>query len=177
VRYIAQPISVPVLAALYRAADVMLVTSLRDGMNLVAKEFVSARSDEDGVLILSEMAGAAEELFDALMVNPYSIDQLAGAMARALALDRDERRHRMRCMRQRVNDWTVERWVREFTFDVDGAATPVESTVERLAGTIRALVPEGLAAAREGLAAARGRTRGGRMLAGAAVHRLRQATN
>ena len=65
------------LVALYRAADVMLVTPLRDGMNLVAKEFVAARADEDGVLVLSEFAGAAAELGEAAIVNPYDVDGMA----------------------------------------------------------------------------------------------------
>ena len=76
----------------YRAADLCLVTSLHDGMNLVAKEFVAARDDEDGVLILSKFTGAAVELRDALLVNPYDIAGVAEAMHRGLEMDRDERR-------------------------------------------------------------------------------------
>ena len=72
---------------MYLAADVMLVTPLRDGMNLVAKEFVASRVDDDGVLVLSEFAGAAAELGDALLVNPYDIDGTAAAIGRALAID------------------------------------------------------------------------------------------
>jgi trehalose 6-phosphate synthase/phosphatase len=98
------------LVALYRAADVMLVTPLRDGMNLVAKEFVASRVDEDGVLILSEFAGAAAELGEALLVNPYDIEGVATAMRRALAIDRHERRTRMRAMRERVAHQDVHRW-------------------------------------------------------------------
>ena len=76
----------------YRAADLCLVTSLHDGMNLVAKEFVAARDDEDGVLILSKFTGAAVELRDALLVNPYDIAGVAEAMHRGLEMDRAERR-------------------------------------------------------------------------------------
>ena len=110
------------LAALYRAADVMLVTSLRDGMNLVAKEFVAARDDADGVLVLSEFAGAAEELPEALLVNPYSIEQLAAAMASALALDPEDRRDRMQALRRRVLGQTVAEWVSRFTHELTRVA-------------------------------------------------------
>lgn len=118
VRYICRSVSAPDLKRIYQAADVMLVTSLRDGMNLVAKEFVSCRSDEDGVLILSEMAGASEELREALLVNPYSIEHLASAIAVALHMDASERRARMRALRQRVSGRGVEEWVSSFLKDL-----------------------------------------------------------
>ena len=79
-------------------------------MNLVAKEFVSARNDEGGVLILSEFAGAVNELLDALRVNPYDIEQVAGAIARALTMDEAERKLRMREMRATVRERNVYRW-------------------------------------------------------------------
>ena len=82
VRYFPEALPPADLAAIYRAADVMLVTSVRDGMNLVAKEFVSTREDEDGVLVLSELTGAAGELREALSVNPYSLEELMTAMTR-----------------------------------------------------------------------------------------------
>ena len=82
----------PSLVALYRLADFCIVSSLHDGMNLVAKEFVAARDDEDGVLVLSALAGAAQELGDALIINPYDIDGFADAIVRALDMPRDERR-------------------------------------------------------------------------------------
>ena len=94
----------------YRAADVCLVTSLHDGMNLVAKEFVSARNDEGGVLIVSEFAGAVNELPDALRVNPYDTEEVAGAIARALTMDAAERTSRMREMRATVRERNVYRW-------------------------------------------------------------------
>jgi trehalose 6-phosphate synthase/phosphatase len=102
------------IVALYRAADVMLVTPIRDGMNLVAKEFVASRFDEDGVLVLSEFAGAAAELAEAVHVNPFDIDGMADAYARALSMPEDERRSRMRGMRRRVFVNDVDRWSRRF---------------------------------------------------------------
>jgi trehalose-6-phosphate synthase len=94
----------------YRAADVCLVTALHDGMNLVAKEFVTARDDEGGVLILSQFAGASHQLRDALIVNPYHTEQVADAIRRSLEMDPDERRTRMRRMRSNVRDHNVYRW-------------------------------------------------------------------
>jgi trehalose-6-phosphate synthase len=94
----------------YRAADVCLVTSLHDGMNLVAKEFVAAREDEDGVLILSRFTGASRELRDALIVNPYDIDQMATALRTALEMSRPERQARMRHLRETVLEHNIYRW-------------------------------------------------------------------
>src|SRR5207244_11488134 len=88
----------------YRASDLCLVTSLHDGMNLVAKEYAAARDDERGVLILSTFAGAAHELSDALLVNPYDISQLADAIHRALAMPEEGQAARMRRMRQPVRE-------------------------------------------------------------------------
>lgn len=102
IHYIYRSVSERQLIALYRAADVMLVTPLRDGMNLVAKEFVASRTDEDGVLILSEFAGAAEEMTEAIQVNPYDIDRVASAIERALVMPAAERCERMRALRRRV---------------------------------------------------------------------------
>ena len=94
----------------YRVADLCLVTSLHDGMNLVAKEFVAARDDEGGALILSLFAGASRELQDALIVNPYDTEQLAGAIHYALDMDPRQRRERMRRMRRVVKDHNIYRW-------------------------------------------------------------------
>jgi alpha,alpha-trehalose-phosphate synthase [UDP-forming] len=94
----------------YRASDVCLVTSLHDGMNLVAKEFVAARDDEDGVLVLSKFTGAATELRDALVVNPYDISGVAEAIHIALEMNRSERRLRMRRMRRQVMEFNIYRW-------------------------------------------------------------------
>jgi len=98
------------VSAYYRAADLCLVTSLHDGMNLVAKEFVATRSDERGVLILSCFTGAARELQDALQVNPYDVDQTAEAIRAALEMDPDEKQRRMQRMRRLVREHNVYRW-------------------------------------------------------------------
>jgi len=95
---------------LYRLADLCLVTSLHDGMNLVAKEFVASRDDENGVLILSLFAGASRELQDALIVNPYDTDQLAEAIHYALEMDPRLKRERMRRMRREVKEHNIYRW-------------------------------------------------------------------
>ncbi|MFI5178568.1 MAG: trehalose-6-phosphate synthase, partial [Vicinamibacterales bacterium] len=110
----------------YRAANVCLVTSLHDGMNLVAKEFVASRDDEDGVLVLSRFAGASAELDDALVVNPYDAEQLASALHEALTMSDVERRLRMRRMRETVREHNVFRWAGRLIADL--AAIRVAST-------------------------------------------------
>jgi len=102
------------MVALYLAADVMLVTALRDGMNLVAKEYVACQLDEDGVLVLSEFAGAADELKNALLVNPHDIDGLKEAMIAAVRMPQRERATRMRALRRRVRENDVARWANTF---------------------------------------------------------------
>jgi trehalose 6-phosphate synthase/phosphatase len=114
VHYMHQSVSMPELVALYCAADVMLVTPLRDGMNLVAKEFVASRVDEDGVLVLSECAGAAAELDGAVVVNPYDVDTVAENIERALVMPVGERRARMKTLRRRVTEHDVHAWARAF---------------------------------------------------------------
>ena len=101
----------------YRAADVCMVTSLHDGMNLVAKEFVAARDDEQGVLVLSQFTGAARELHEALIINPYHIEQGAEALHRALTMPPNEQRERMRSMRLLVRDFNVYRWAGHMLLD------------------------------------------------------------
>ncbi|MGO1406254.1 bifunctional alpha,alpha-trehalose-phosphate synthase (UDP-forming)/trehalose-phosphatase [Agrococcus casei] len=110
------------MAALYVAADALVVTPLRDGMNLVAKEYVACRNDEQGVLVLSEFAGAADELSDALLVNPHDIDGLKAGLLRALHMPLDEQQRRMRALRERVFDSDVSRWVQGFLGAVSAAA-------------------------------------------------------
>jgi trehalose 6-phosphate synthase/phosphatase len=112
--YVYRSLPAEQVAALYLAADVMLVTPLRDGMNLVAKEFVATRTDGDGVLVLSEFAGAAAELGEALIVNPYDVDGVATVIGRALALSEAERRTRMRALRERVCAQDVQGWAQTF---------------------------------------------------------------
>jgi trehalose 6-phosphate synthase/phosphatase len=107
------------VVALYRAADVMLVTSLRDGMNLVAKEFCATRGDDSGVLILSEFAGAAQELREAIQVNPYDTGALANALDTALRMPREEIRQRMHALRERVAIHDVHRWAEAFVHDLE----------------------------------------------------------
>jgi trehalose 6-phosphate synthase len=105
------------IATYYRAADFCIVSSLHDGMNLVAKEFVAARDDEQGVLILSQFTGAATELPDALVVNPYNIDQCAAAIHLALTMPGTEQRARMRSMRGIVQEFNVYRWAGRMLMD------------------------------------------------------------
>jgi trehalose 6-phosphate synthase len=94
----------------YRTADLCLVTSLHDGMNLVAKEFVAARHDEQGVLILSRFTGAARELRDAVMVNPYDIEQTAEAIRLSLEMEPEDRTARMQRLRRVVKEQNIYRW-------------------------------------------------------------------
>ncbi len=114
VHYVHRSVSEKQLVALYCAADVMLVTPLRDGMNLIAKEFVATRVNDDGVLVLSEFTGASVELNSALIVNPYDIESVAATVKRALTLPPEERRARMARLRQRVHEYDVHTWAREF---------------------------------------------------------------
>jgi trehalose 6-phosphate synthase len=107
----------PEVFELYRAADVCYVSSLHDGMNLVAKEFVAARDDEAGVLLLSRFAGASRELREALVVNPYDIEGVADALIAALAMPLVEQRERMRAMRVLLADRNVYRWAGRMLVD------------------------------------------------------------
>jgi trehalose 6-phosphate synthase len=115
----------------YRAADVCLVTSLHDGMNLVAKEFVAARDDEDGVLVLSKFTGAAVELHDALIVNPYDTDSVGEAIYQGIEMKYDDRRIRMKRMRAQVMEHNIYLWaanvlgdLRELRIDTIEEAEP-----------------------------------------------------
>ena len=112
-RYINKPMSRSALAGLYRIARIGLVTPLRDGMNLVAKEYVAAQApDNPGVLVLSQFAGAAQELKNALIVNPYDIEATASGIARAVAMPLEERKDRWSAMMtvlraNSIHDWTA----------------------------------------------------------------------
>jgi trehalose 6-phosphate synthase/phosphatase len=141
VHYIFRGLSEPELVSLYRAADVMLVTPLRDGMNLVAKEFIASRIDGDGVLVLSEFAGAAWELPEAMLVNPYDIEGSAELYYRALTMPREERRARLSPLRTRVETFDVHRWV----------ATFLEHLADVTPAAGRADAPAGGSAARSAL--------------------------
>ena len=124
VHYIFRSLAESDLVALYRAADVMLVTPLRDGMNLVAKEFIASRSDGDGVLVLSEFAGASWELPEALRMNPYDVEGTAEVFYRALTMPAEERRARLAPLRSRVQAFDVHRWVGSFLGQLE-ESTPV----------------------------------------------------
>ncbi|MGD9600679.1 MAG: trehalose-6-phosphate synthase [Gammaproteobacteria bacterium] len=104
----------------YRATDVCVVTSLHDGMNLVAKEFAAARDDEQGVLILSRFTGASRELPEALVVNPYDVDQCATAIHAALTMPANDQRHRMSLMRSVIKEFNVYRWAGKMLLDAAG---------------------------------------------------------
>lgn len=118
VHYIHQTQSFNELMALYRTADVMLVTPFADGMNLVAKEYVTSRHDETGVLVLSEFAGAAHQLTDAIMVNPYDVDGLKEAIARAVKMPAAEQRRRLEALRAAVATSGVQEWLNNFRSDL-----------------------------------------------------------
>ena len=115
------------MAALYLAADVMLVTALRDGMNLVAKEYVAARSDDRGALVLSEFTGAADELTSAVLVNPHDIAGLKNAIVYAANIDPREARKRMRRLRRRVLENDVAAWSRSFLSALAAVPAPLGS--------------------------------------------------
>ena len=102
---------------MFRAADVCIVSSLHDGMNLVAKEFVAARDDEKGVLVLSSFTGASRELSEALIVNPYNTKEMSSALDIALRMPAKEQQERMRLMRQQVREWNVYRWAGRMLID------------------------------------------------------------
>src|ERR1700733_6210503 len=106
------------IARYYKAATLCLVTALHDGMNLVAKEFVASRDDDRGVLILSTFAGAAMELSDALLVNPYDVQQVAGAIQRALEMPTEEQVTRMQHMRANVREYNIYRWAAHLLSDL-----------------------------------------------------------
>tara|TARA_B100000242_G_scaffold257889_1_gene201940 strand:- start:11435 stop:13636 length:2202 start_codon:yes stop_codon:yes gene_type:complete len=102
------------LIDLYMNSDIAMITPLRDGMNLVAKEFVSTRVNLDGVLILSEMAGASIELFDSILVNPFDLDQMSESILKALEMPASEQKRRMLTMQKRLSRYTVQRWAKDF---------------------------------------------------------------
>lgn len=121
IRYLHQAYPREEMVALFLAADVMLVTALRDGMNLVAKEYVAARVDNRGVLVLSEFAGAADELPSAIRINPHDIDGMKDDIMRAIEMPPAEQGRRMRALRKRVIEHDVARWSRSFLEALDVA--------------------------------------------------------
>lgn len=119
VRYLYRALPFETLVGLYAAADVALVTPLRDGMNLIAKEYVAAVAPDKGVLVLSEMAGAARELGDAIIVNPYDSEEVVSAIARALEMAPEEKAERNAAMRERLRRYDVARWVGDFLGELE----------------------------------------------------------
>ncbi|MFI5931861.1 trehalose-6-phosphate synthase [Actinoplanes sp. NPDC051494] len=126
VHYLFQSMNRAELVALYLAADVMVITPLRDGMNLVAKEYVVARGDDRGALVLSEFAGAAAELETAFLVNPHDVEDLKRVITEALHADDGEQAGRMRPMRTQVQQNDIDKWARDFleTLDSTGSTKP-----------------------------------------------------
>jgi trehalose 6-phosphate synthase len=122
VHYLYQSLPYDELVALYRAGDVMLVTPFRDGMNLVAKEYAAAHIDGDGVLVLSEFAGAADELTDAVQVNPHDDKALEDAIVEAVEMHRHERRARMAGLRDQIRKSDVQGWAGRFLAALDVAS-------------------------------------------------------
>jgi len=146
IHYLFRSLTEREVVALYRAADVMLVTPIRDGMNLVAKEFVASRTDGDGVLVLSEFAGAANELGEAIQVNPFDVQSTADAIYRALHLPEEERRTRMRTLRKRVTSHDVQRWAARFLGQL--AENPPEQEQRSLSPSPRSEITEAVARCR-----------------------------
>jgi trehalose 6-phosphate synthase len=126
VRYVHRNVARDVLAALYRGSQIGLVTPLRDGMNLVAKEYVAAQNEENpGVLILSRFAGAAEDLQEALIVNPYDTEEVAHTMQRAIVMTKDERIERHRALLARVKEHDSRNWMRGFLRALESPPLPL----------------------------------------------------
>nr|WP_241986435.1 bifunctional alpha,alpha-trehalose-phosphate synthase (UDP-forming)/trehalose-phosphatase [Cryobacterium psychrophilum] len=127
------------MVAMFLAADVMLVTALRDGMNLVAKEYVAVRFDGDGVLVLSEFAGAADELKQAILINPHDIEGMKDAIVRAVEMPRRDRTRRMRALRRRVFDHDVAAWSASFLSALSGGAAVKAGISDALGATLEEL--------------------------------------
>ena len=134
IRYIYRYLDFPELVALYRSADVALITPLRDGMNLVAKEYLAAKDDLHGALVLSEMAGAAKELQEALLVNPNSVMDIADALRRALEMPEAEQVRRNRLMRTRLEQNDVQRWASHFQERLQESVALSRSLAVRILG-------------------------------------------
>jgi trehalose 6-phosphate synthase len=130
VHYLHKPVPRDELIAFFVAADVMLVTPLRDGMNLVAKEYVACRSDLGGALVLSEFTGAAAELRQAYLTNPHHLDGVKDSIVAALEQDPEDGRRRMRAMRRQVLAHDVDRWARSFLDALADTRAPASATSE-----------------------------------------------
>ena len=149
IRYRKSALRLRRLAALYRLADFCIVSSLHDGMNLVAKEFVAAREDLGGVLVLSELAGAAQELTEAVIINPYDVEGFADGLQLALDMQHDERQRRMRALRRVVAGRDVFRWATEILEELDNLDHPLAAPRPRAAPGQTLTAPVGLVPARQ----------------------------
>ncbi len=134
IRYVYRYLDFEELVALYRSADAALITPLRDGMNLVAKEYLVAKDDLRGALVLSEMAGAAKELHEALLVNPNSAQEIAEALRRALEMPEAEQAERNGVMRARLEAYDVRRWADNFLERLEESVAQSRSLAVRLLG-------------------------------------------
>ncbi len=141
IRYVNRVYSRSALAGLYRSARVGLVTPLRDGMNLVAKEYIAAQDPDDpGVLVLSRFAGAAVECKRALLVNPYDVESVAAAMAQALTMSRDERRERHAALMATISENSIDKWQRDFLAALsneDSALEEIQNAVQTTRGDLQ----------------------------------------
>ncbi len=120
------------LIALYNVSDVALVTPLRDGMNLIAKEYVASRTDNTGVLILSEMAGSADELAESIIINPNNIEEISSSMLRALEMNEHEQQFHLQSMQQRIKEYDIFKWADDFLSALSG----IKKKQERLKANI-----------------------------------------
>ncbi|WP_205849982.1 bifunctional alpha,alpha-trehalose-phosphate synthase (UDP-forming)/trehalose-phosphatase [Nakamurella flava] len=142
IHYLHQSLPREELAAFYAAADVMAVTPFRDGMNLVAKEYVACRVDGGGVLVLSEFTGAAKELRSSLLVNPYDLDGVKEGFRQALTMSSVEARRRMRSLRRHVLTHDVDRWATAFLSALEGTRDHVADAMTRLPGDVLAALTQ-----------------------------------
>ncbi|GJG87834.1 hypothetical protein tb265_30150 [Gemmatimonadetes bacterium T265] len=125
--YVHENVAAPELAAMYRAADLCLVSSLQDGMNLVAKEYVACNVDEQGVLVLSRLTGAAEEIYGAVLINPFNVDGFVEGLREAVAMPPVERRRRMHAMRDQLDRATIFDWLAAILSRVAELAPPADA--------------------------------------------------
>ena len=134
IRFVTKPFKRDALAGFYRLARIGLVTPLRDGMNLVAKEYVAAQDPDDpGILILSRFAGAASELDDAILVNPFDMDEVGDEIARALAMPLDERKDRWRRMMEKLHANPLAGWSDRFLSELRRSGAPATNAGEEIA--------------------------------------------
>jgi trehalose 6-phosphate synthase/phosphatase len=140
IRYLFRTLTPNELMAYYRLSDIALVTPLRDGLNLVAKEFIASRLDDGGVLILSEFAGVARQLPEAILVNPYSEEEMTSAIERAICMPEEENRRRIRSMQKRIRTQDITWWTEEFLRAMNRIPDPVHPSWPE---TIRSAIREG----------------------------------